>query len=180
MSNVMEKINKNANDIIEDNNFLLAAFENRLIIRIVHIFEKYKIPINKTIIKKNLEENMINNMYDLNNEIIQKYVKLLYNYEKIITSYVNNNTDSSIIKNSTIGFIQKIKSKSLINNKIANNFIEYINSIIYVYDNNNLNMEVLNRINTDISEIINEFNRNNYNFVISSINDIIKNIISQM
>ena len=176
----MEKINKNANDIIEDNNFLFAAFENRLIIRIVHIFEKYKIPINKTIIKKNLEENMINNMYDLNNEIIQKYVKLLYNYEKIITSYVNNNTDSSIIKNSTIGFIQKIKSKSLINNKIANNFIEYINSIIYVYDNNNLNMEVLNRINTDISEIINEFNRNNYNFVISSINDIIKNIISQM
>ena len=37
-----------------------------------------------------------------------------------------------------------------------------------------------NRINDDVYEIINEFNRNNYNYVIESINIVIKNIISNM
>ena len=76
-------------------------------------------------------------------------------------------------------FIEEIsrKNKDVVNKNISNNFIEYINSIIYVYDNYNLNSEVINRINDDIREIVNEFNRNNYNFVIESINIVIKNII---
>ena len=49
-----------------------------------------------------------------------------------------------------------------------------------VYDNNSLNRDIINRINDDIHEIINEFNRNNYNYVIESINIVIKNIISNM
>jgi len=182
MKSVMEKINQNATNIIEDNNFLFAAFENRLLIRLVHIFEKYKIPMNKTIIKKNLEENLINNMNDTNKEIIEKYVKLLDNYERIIMSYVENKTKPDVIKKATMSFIEKIssKNKTFITVSSASNFIEYINSIIYVYDNSALNNDVLNRVNSDISEILDEFNRNNYNFVISSINDIIKNIISNM
>ncbi len=182
MNSVMEKINNNAKDIIDDNNFLFAAFENRMLIRLVHIFEKYKIPMNKNIIKKNLEENLINNLNESNKEIIDRYVKLLSNYEKIINEYVINNTKTEVIKKSTMGFIEKIKekNKTFITISSASNFIEYINSIIFVYDNNELNKEVLNRINTDIGEILSEFNRNNYNFVIESINDIIKNIISQL
>ena len=43
-----------------------------------------------------------------------------------------------------------------------------------------LNDEVLSRIKNDTNEIILEFNRNNYNFVIESINKIIKNIISEI
>ena len=175
----MSEIDVKAKNIIKDNNFLFAAFENRLIIRLVHIFEKYKIPMNKNIIKKNLEENLINNLNDINAEIIEKYVKLLSNYEKIITEYVSNNTKTDIIKKSTMGFIDKIsaKNKTFVMPSISYNFVEYINSIIYVYDNKDLNVEIINRINNDIKEIINEFNRNNYNFVIESINDIIKNII---
>ena len=53
-------------------------------------------------------------------------------------------------------------------------------SIIFVYDNATLNEEVIDRIKTDTSEVILEFNRNNYNFVIESINLIIKNIISNI
>ena len=178
----MNTIYERATDIIEDNSFLFAAFENRLIIRLVHIFEKYKIPINKNIIKKNIEENLINNMNETNKEIIEKYEKLLENYEKIIWQYVSSNTNTQTIKKSTMSFIDKIssKNKSFLTKSCANNFIEYINSIIYVYDNNNLNNEVINRINNDIDEILGEFNKNNYNFVIESINSIIKNIIANM
>lgn len=182
MNSVIEKIKENEKDIIEDNNFLFVAFENRLVMRLTHIFEKYKIPINKNIIKKNMEENLINHMNDSNVEILDNYIKLLSNYEKIIQKYVESNTKTEIIKKSTMGFIEKIasKNKTFLTNKISSNFIEYINSIIYVYDNNSLNKEVINRINSDIDEILGEFNRNNYNFVIESINDIIKNIISNM
>jgi hypothetical protein len=49
-----------------------------------------------------------------------------------------------------------------------------------VYDNAELNREVLNRVNTDIKDILDEFKKTNYNFVIESINSIIKNIISSM
>ncbi len=182
MNSVIEKIRENEKNIIEDNNFLFVAFENRLVMRLTHIFEKYKIPINKNIIKKNMEENLINHMNDSNVEILDNYVKLLSNYEKIIQKYVESNTNTDIIKKSTMGFIEKIaaKNKTFLTNKISSNFIEYINSIIYVYDNNNLNKEVIARINSDIDEILGEFNRNNYNFVIESINDIIKNIIKNM
>ena len=178
----MDKINESAKNIIIDNNFLFTAFENRLVMRLVHIFEKHKIPMNKNIIRKNLEENLINHLTESNSEIINKYTKLLSNYESIITSYVESNTKKEIIKESTMSFISRIaeKNKTFITTKVANNFLEYINSIIYVYDNNSLNVEVVNRINNDTREILEEFNRNNYNFVIESINEIIKNIISNM
>ena len=55
-----------------------------------------------------------------------------------------------------------------------------IKSLIFVYDNRNLNEEIISRINIDTDEIRTEINRNNYNFVIESINLIIKNIISNM
>ena len=182
MNNIKKKINEKGIDIIDDNNFLFAAFENRLVMRLVHIFEKYKIPINKNIIKKNMDENLINNLNESNREIIEKYLKLLTNYEKIIMDYVSNNAKTEIIKKSTMSFIKRIseKNKTFITEESANNFIEYVNSIIFVYDNNELNKDVIGRIKIDINEILGEFNRNNYNFVIESINEIIKNIIAQM
>ncbi len=182
MNSVMNKIDLQADDIIKDNNFLFAAFENRLLIRLGGIFDKYKIPMNKNIIKKNLEENLINNLDDLNSEIIYKYVRMLKNYESIIWKYVETKTDTKTIKEATMGFVEKLslKNKTNITKDSAANFIEYINSIIFVYDNYKLNTEVIDRINNDIEEIINEFNRNNYNFVIESINVIIKNIISNI
>ena len=182
MNSIIEKISDNARNIIEDNNFLFAAFENRLIARLTYIFEKYKIPINKNIIKKNLEENLINHLSESNEEILNKYVELLSNYEIIINKYVSNNEKTEIIKKSTMEFIEKIanKNKTFITPKISSNFIEYLNSITFVYDNATLNNEILNRVENDTSEILNEFNRNNYNFVVESINDIIKNIILNM
>ena len=179
---IANKINKYGEDIINDNDFLLVAFENRLILRIVHIFEKYKIPLNKNIIRKNLEENLINALRSLNVEIVEKYIKLLTKYEKIVVDYVDKKIDTSIIKKSTMSFINQIASKNskIIPASISANFIEYINSIIFVYDNASLNDEVFNRIKNDTDEIILEFNRNNYNFVIESINKIIKNIISEV
>ena len=145
MNSIMSEIDVKAKNIIKDNNFFFSLFENRLIIRLVHIFEKYKIPMNKNIIKKNLEENLINNLNDINAEIIEKYVKLLSNYEKIITEYVSNNTKTDIIKKSTMGFIDKIsaKNKTFVMPSISYNFVEYINSIIYVYDNKDLNVEII-------------------------------------
>ena len=55
-----------------------------------------------------------------------------------------------------------------------------MNSIIFVYDKYKLKNEVIDRSKSDVKEILGEFNRNNYNFVIESINDIIKNIIRNM
>lgn len=182
MSSIIDTIRANGNNIIVDNNFLFAAFKNRLSSRLVHIFEKYKISMNKDIISKNLEENLINHLCDSNEEIIDNYISLLSKYETIISEYVSKNTETEIIKKSTMGFIDKIsmKNKTFVTPKVAGNFIEYINSIIYVYDNNELNNEIVEKINNDVKEIINEFNRNNYNFVIESINIIIKNIIKNM
>lgn len=182
MKSVMETINKNAKNIIKDNNFLFDAFENRLISRLVHIFEKYKIPMNKNLLKKNIEENLINNYKDINNDVINKYIKLITNYEKIVQKYVSEKIETKIIKQSTMKFINEFsnKNKQSISKTSSNNFIEYINSIIYVYDNHSLNSEIINRINDDVHDIINEFNRNNYNFVIESINIVIKNIISSI
>ena len=178
----MNKISKESKDIINDNNFLLAAFQNRLLTRLVHIFEKRKIPINKQMLKKNLEENFINNLLDQNIYIIEKYVVLISNYEKIITNYVKTKTDTDIIKKSTMEFVKKIqlKNNEVVTKDSATNFKEYIKSIIYVYDNYELNNEVFTRIDADTFEIVNEFNKNNYNFVIKSINEVIKNIIENM
>ena len=178
----MSKINKKSKDIIDDNRFLFAAFENRLLTRLVHIFEKRNIPINKDMIKKKMEENFINNLNDQNVDIIEKYLKLIANYEKIIWNYVETRTDNDIIKKSTMEFVKKLseKNKTLVTVESTNNFKEYINSIIFVYDNFELNNEVFTRIEADTYEIINEFNRNNYNFVIESINEVIKNIINKM
>lgn len=178
----MNKINLKAKSIIDNNNLLFVAFENRLVTRLANIFDKYKIPINKNILKKNMEENLINILKNFNEDIIDKYTVLISNYEKIITNYVKNNTDTKTIKQSTMGFINKISKKNatFVNKNISNNFIEYINSIIYVYDNYELNKEVIKKINDDISSLIDEFNRNNYNFVIEAINIVIKNIIDNM
>ena len=182
MNSIMSKINKKSKDVIDDNRFLFAAFENRLLTRLVHIFEKRNIPINKDIIKKQMEENFINNLNDKNIEIIEKYLKLIANYEKIIWNYVETKTNNDIIKKSTMDFVKRLsdKNKTLVTVESTNNFKEYISSIIYVYDNYELNKEVFTRIEADTYEIINEFNRNNYNFVIESINEVIKNIINKM
>ena len=79
-------------------------------------------------------------------------------------------------------FVKRIahKNKELIPDSILNNLLESMNHMIFVYDNYNLNLEVASRIKTDTKEIIDEFNRNNYNFVIETINKIIKNIISNI
>ena len=182
MKSVVMKIESNGSNIIKDNNFLFEAFENRLVTRLKIIFEKYKIPINQKLLKKNLEENLINNFYDINSEIITRYVKLVGNYEKIVQKYVSDNIETTVIKKATMKFIEEIskKNKDSVNKNISVNFIEYINSIIYVYDNHSLNTEIINRVNDDIREIVKEFNRNNYNFVIESINLVIKNIIDNM
>lgn len=182
MNSIMFKIIDGGKSIIDDNNFLFVAFQNRLVTRLVNIFDKYKIPMNKKILNKNIEENLINYLMDTNTEIVDKYLELLTNYEKIIWKYIENKTSTDLIKQSTIVFLNKISKKngSIINTKCSQNFIEYINSVIYVYDNNELNNDVINRINIDVAEIIDEFNKNNYNFVVESINKIIKNVISQL
>lgn len=182
MNSIMFKINDGGKSIIDDNNFLFVAFQNRLVTRLVNIFDKYKIPMNKKILNKNIEENLINYLMYTNTEIVYKYLELLTNYEKIIWKYIENKTSTDLIKQSTIVFLNKISEKngSIINTKCSQNFIEYINSVIYVYDNNELNNDVINRINIDVAEIIDEFNKNNYNFVVESINKIIKNVISQL
>ena len=90
MKSAIETINKNGRNIIKDNNFLFEAFTNRLVARLVHIFERYKIPMNKNILKKNMEENLINNFKDINTDIIEKYIHLVSNYEKIIQKYVED------------------------------------------------------------------------------------------
>ena len=46
MNSIMLKISDNGKSIIDDNNFLFVAFQNRLVTRLVNIFDKYKIPIN--------------------------------------------------------------------------------------------------------------------------------------
>lgn len=182
MKSIIKEVNENSDKVIKENNFLTIGFQNRLSTRIMHIFQKYKIIVNSTIISRKLEEDLVNNMIDINFEIINKYRYMLKKYEEIIQEYVKNKYSTDIIKKSTLSFINKIneKNKSLLNVKIASNFIEDIKSIMLVYDNVQLNEEVLKRINIDTSEIINEINKNNYNYVIESINLIIKNIIQTL
>ena len=182
MNSIGNKIDEVADDIIKDNNFLFAAYQNRLCLRLVHIFEKYKIPVNQKIVNKNIEENLINSLYEINNEVIYKYVKMLKNYETIIVSYVKKNESTKVIKDATMMFVKRISAnnKKIVPPSILNNFLEAMNSMVYVYDNYNLNIDVASRIRTDTKEIIDEFDRNNYNFVIESINKIIKNIISNI
>ena len=121
-------------------------------------------------------------MFENNEEIIDKYINLLEKYEKIIQQFVEKKSNTSEIKASTVKLIEKISKKNQQNfpKNISNNFIENIKSLIFVYDNRNLNEEIISRINIDTDEIRTEINRNNYNFVIESINLIIKNIISNM
>lgn len=182
MNSIMNKIEVEADNIIKDNNFLFAAYQNRLTLRLVHIFEKYKIPVNKKIINKNIEENFINSIYEINSETIYKYVKMLKNYESIIMNYVSKNESTKVIKEATMTFVKRIehKNKEIVPKTMMNNFLESMNSMVFVYDNYNLNIDIAGRIKMDTTEIINEFNRNNYNFVIESINTIIKNIINNI
>lgn len=182
MKSIIDKIKNNANDVIKDNNFLIVAYQNRLSSRMINIFEKYSIPFNKNIINKSIDEYLINNMFESNKEIIDKYIELLKKYETIIQQYVENKANTVEIKAATVKFIDKVSKKNSQNfpKNISNNFIENIKSMIFVYDNKNLNEEIISRINIDTNEIRSEINRDNYNFVIESINLIIKNIINNM
>ncbi len=182
MKSIIDKIKNNANDVIKDNNFLIVAYQNRLSSRMINIFEKYSIPFNKNIINKSIDEYLINNMFESNKEIIDKYIELLKKYETIIQQYVENKANTVEIKAATVKFIDKVSKKNSQNfpENISNNFIENIKSMIFVYDNKNLNEEIISRINIDTNEIRSEINRDNYNFVIESINLIIKNIINNM
>ena len=74
-------------------------------------------------------------------------------------NYVKSKTDKEIIKKSTMSFVDKLseKNRNNITESAANNFIEYIKSIIFVYDNYKLNNEILDRIKTEspsIEEVI--------------------------
>lgn len=182
MKSIIDKIKNNANDVIKDNNFLIVAYQNRLSSRMINIFEKYSIPFNKNIINKSIDEYLINNMFESNKEIIDKYIELLKKYETIIQQYVENKANTVEIKAATVKFIDKVSKKNSQNfpKNISNNFIENTKSMIFVYDNKNLNEEIISRINIDTNEIRSEINRDNYNFVIESINLIIKNIINNM
>lgn len=182
MKSIMNEIKSNGNEIIRDNNFLIVAFQNRLSCRMLKIFGKYNIPFNKNIINKSIDEYLINNMVETNEEIIDKYIELLKKYEKIMQGYVTRKIDTEIIKNATSAFVEKISKKNKENFTInmCTNFIENIKSLIFVYDNRDLNSEILSRINDDTKEIIEEINKNNFNFVIESINIIIKNIINNV
>lgn len=182
MKSIIKEVNEKSDDIIRENNFLVIGFQKRLSTRIMHIFKKYKIVVNNNIVSKKLEENLSNNMIDINFEVISKYRYMLRKYEEIVQEHVKNKLSTDEIKKSTILFVSKIneKNKLMLNGTIATNFIENMNSIILVYDNAKLNEEVLKRINIDTNEIINEINTNNYNYVIESINMIIKNIISSL
>lgn len=182
MKSIMNEINENSDNVIKENNFLTIGFQNRLSTRIMHIFQKYKIVVNSNIISKKIEENLVNNMIDLNFEIISKYRYMLKKYEEIINEYVIKNCSTNEIKKATMSFITKIseKNKSMFNITIATNFIDEVKSITLVYDNSKLNEEILKRIKIDVNEIIDEINKNNYNYVIESINLIIKNIVKNM
>lgn len=182
MKSIMNEINENSDNVIKENNFLTIGFQNRLSTRIMHIFQKYKIVVNSNIISKKIEENLVNNMIDLNFEIISKYRYMLKKYEEIINEYVIKKCSTNEIKKATMSFITKIseKNKSMLNITIATNFIDEIKSIMLVYDNSKLNEEILKRIKIDVNEIIDEINKNNYNYVIESINLIIKNIVENM
>ena len=105
MKSIIEKLKSNANDVIKDNNFLIVAYQNRLSSRMVKIFEKYTIPFNKNIINKSIEENLVNGMFENNEEIIDKYINLLEKYEKIIQQFVEKKSNTSEIKASTVKLI---------------------------------------------------------------------------
>lgn len=182
MKSIMNEIKSNGNEIIRDNNFLIVAFQNRLSCRMIKIFEKYNIPFNKNKINKSIDEYLTNNMIETSEEVIDKYIELLKNYEKIMQDYVTRKIETEVIKKATSAFVEKISSRNKKNFTInmSANFIENIKSMIFVYDNRNLNDDILSRINDDTKEIIDEINKNNFNYVIESINIIIKNIIKNV
>lgn len=182
MESVIKIVNENSDKVIKENNFLAIGFQNRLVTRLMNIFQKNKIVVNNKIISKKIEENLTNNMIDINFEVISKYRYMLRKYEEIIQEKVKTKCDVETIKKATMSFIGKISQKNneMLNTKIANNLIEDMNSTILVYDNQKLYTEVIKRINIDTNEIITEINKNNYNYVIQSINIIIKNIINNM
>ena len=96
--------------------------------------------------------------------------------------YVTRKIETEVIKKATSAFVEKISNRNKENFTInmSANFIENIKSMIFVYDNRDLNNDILSRINDDTKEIIDEINRNNFNYVIESINMIIKNIIKNV
>ncbi len=176
---IKDILSDNLKKITEDNNFLFISFENRLLLRITHIFEKQHISFNSNIIKKYLDEYLINNLISSNSDILLKYNDILLKYNQIIVSYIQNKTDVNIIKKATLQFIDKLSNCNKENHyiELTNNFMEYIMSVIYVYDNASLISDIRSRISLDTKEIITECNKNNYNYFISSLNDIIKKLI---
>lgn len=181
MKKIEYTIKENGNEIIKDNNFLIVAFQNRLSTRLTKIFEKYSIPFNKNKIIRTLDEYFTNNLFEMCENTIDKYIDLLLKYNTIIRKYVDEKVKSDVIKRSTMDFIEKISAK---NNKtfyieMTDTLVENMKSMIYVYDNRYLNDEIIQRIIIDSKEIIEEINRNNFNYVVETINIIIKDIIGK-
>jgi len=176
-----QNIDNSCNDLINENKLLINAFDMRLTKRILLIFEKYSISFNRDKLKKIMKEYLINSFIDASNEVCISYKKILYKYFDIINEYYHSNENSKEkIKKATTLFIKNIYTKEnpILNINISNNFISDIKSKTLVYDNNNLNIDLEKRIKNDILEIIKEIKRNNNEYIMNSMKNILEYVLS--
>lgn len=166
--------------LINDNKLLINGFEMRLNKRILSIFNKYNIPFNKEKLKNTMREYLINSFRDSSFEVCNSYKKILYKYFDLINEYYHNNKNSKDkIKNATTIFINKIYNKEnpILNDKLSANFIAEMKNQTFVYDNNNLNIDLNNRIKNDTIEVIKEINKNNNKYVVNSMKIILEYVL---
>ena len=95
--------------LIKDNNFLINAFELRLLKRISSVFSKYNTTFNNEKLQNITSEYLTVSFKNVNAEVCNSYKKLLYKYFDVINEYYNTHSDSkNKIKQITKEFIDKL------------------------------------------------------------------------
>lgn len=163
--------------LIKDNNFLINAFELRLLKRISSVFSKYSTTFNNEKLQNITNEYLTISFKNVNSEVCNSYKKLLYKYFDVINEYYNTHSDSkNKIKQITKEFIDKLYNKEnpIMNESISNNYKNEIMNSIYVYDNISMNKEITLIIKNDTCDVINEINHNVNEYLIRCMKEIIK------
>lgn len=177
---IVDEINLKCNLLVKDNKFLIDGYKNRLIMRLVNIYKKYKVPFNKDIILVLFNENLMNILYDINNSNTDSYRKVFEGYSEIINKYLIEGYNKDKIKKATTLFINMINNKTHpLFNHMTMNFTEALMAKTQVYDIYALNTEIKNRIDEDTKDLIEEMNNSNRKFVSNMMKFIIENIFKK-
>lgn len=182
MLDLNKKLDDLNEEVVKENNYFIDEYNNKFQIKILDIYHSFNIPFQQNIIDELVKEYFLYKIKDINIELGKCYKKMLNKYFDIINEYYHtNNSERDKIKYVTKKFIREIikKKNPLLDEKIGNELIEGFKFKSYVYDNNELLINLEKYMKESIGYICMAIQDNYKEYIIKSMKKIIVYILSK-